>query len=110
MDKSYGELYDEELNAHIEQLEQAIGIMTTFKPTMEVDINHPVDMVLEVSNHIVGMKQRIAELETENCKIKQEAIISITALTNRCAELSIELTELREVTRPMTVHAEGWTP
>ena len=56
MSKSYGELYDEEINAHIEQLVQAICIMATFKPTMEMDINHPVDMALEVSNHITGKK------------------------------------------------------
>ena len=68
------------------------------------------DVINNLADEIDRLCTRIAELEAENCKIKQEAIISITAFTNRCAELSIELTELREVTRPMTVHAEGWTP
>lgn len=49
-----------ELEARITELSQAVGLITTLKPTMVMDANHPLDMVREVAEHVTA---RIAELE-----------------------------------------------
>ena len=54
--------YKQEL-ARIAELSQAVGLITTLKPTMVMDANHPFDMVREVAEHVIA---RIAELEAEN--------------------------------------------
>ena len=46
----------------IAELSQAVGLITTMKPTMVMDANHPLDMVREVAEHVTA---RIAELEAE---------------------------------------------
>ncbi len=48
------------LKARIAELSQAVGLITTLKPTMVMDANHPLDMVREVAEHVTA---RIAELE-----------------------------------------------
>jgi|WetSurMetagenome_2_1015567.scaffolds.fasta_scaffold178668_1 hypothetical protein len=60
------------LQKRIDELIQSVGIMATFKPTMEININKPVDMALEVSNYIVGLNQRISALEAECDALKAE--------------------------------------
>ena len=50
------------LHARIAELSQAVGLITTLKPTMVMDANHPLDMVREVAEHVTA---RIAELEAE---------------------------------------------
>jgi hypothetical protein len=59
------------LQKRIDELIQSVGIMATFKPTMEMNINKPVDMALEVSNYIVGLNQRISALEAECDALKE---------------------------------------
>jgi len=44
----------------IAELSQAVGLITTLKPTMVMDANHPLDMVREVAEHVTA---RIAKLE-----------------------------------------------
>lgn len=44
---------DTELN----RLRQAIGLMTTIKPDMEVDVSDPVGMALEVVKHVEQLKR-----------------------------------------------------
>jgi len=51
--------YKQEL-ARIAEFSQAVGLITTMKPTMVMDANHPLDMVREVGEHVTA---RIAELE-----------------------------------------------
>ena len=46
----------------IAELSQAVGLITTLKPTMVMDANHPLDMVREVAEHVTA---RIAELEKD---------------------------------------------
>jgi hypothetical protein len=36
----------------IAELSQAVGLITTMKPTMVMDANHPLDMVREVGEHV----------------------------------------------------------
>ena len=59
--------YKQEL-ARIAELSQAVGLITTLKPTMVMDANHPFDMVREVAEHVIA---RIAELEAENERLSQ---------------------------------------
>ena len=61
---------EDELNARIAQLEaernklaEAVGLMTTLKPTMVVDSAHPVEMALEVSEYITQLTAERNELE-----------------------------------------------
>ena len=52
------------LESRIAELSQAVGLITTLKPTMVMDTEHPLDMVREVAEHVTA---RIAELEAEKC-------------------------------------------
>ena len=52
----------------IAELSQAVGLITTLKPTMVMDANHPLDMVREVGEHVTA---RIAELEAENNRLAE---------------------------------------
>lgn len=46
--------------ARIAELSQAVGLITTLKPTMVMDVDHPLDMAKEVEAYVTA---RIAELE-----------------------------------------------
>ena len=48
------------LTDYISELSQAVGLITTLKPTMEMDADHPLDMAKEVEAYVTA---RIAELE-----------------------------------------------
>lgn len=48
--------------ARIAELSQALGLITTLKPTMVMDADHPLDMAKEVVEYATA---RIAELEAE---------------------------------------------
>ena len=51
---------NDRLEARIAELSQAVGLITTLKPTMLMDTEHPLDMAKEVAEHVTA---RIAELE-----------------------------------------------
>ena len=51
------------LESRIAELSQAVGLITTLKPTMVMDVDHPLDMAKEVEAYVTA---RIAELEGEN--------------------------------------------
>ncbi len=51
---------EDALNKRIAELSQAIGLVTTLKPTMVMDVDHPLDMAKEVVEHVTA---HIAELE-----------------------------------------------
>ena len=53
---------EDELNKRIAELSQAVGLITTLKPTMVMDTEHPLDMAKEVAEYV---NNRIAELEAE---------------------------------------------
>jgi len=72
------------LQKRIDELIQSVGIMATFKPTMEMNINKPVDMALEVSNYIVGLNQHISELETELAALKAENADLKQEMSDKC--------------------------
>jgi len=75
----------------IAELSQAVGLITTMKPTMVMDANHPLDMVREVAEHVTA---RIAELEAELTELKErfditdgllnQATVSIGAVIACC--------------------------
>lgn len=48
--------------ARIAELSQAVGLITTLKPTMVMDVDHPLDMAKEVEAYVTAS---IAELEAE---------------------------------------------
>ena len=54
------EKINKELRARISELSQAVGLITTLKPTMVMDTEHPLDMAKEVAEYVTA---RIAELE-----------------------------------------------
>lgn len=51
---------EDALHARIDELAQAVGLITTLKPTMVMDVDHPLDMAKEVAEYVTA---RIAELE-----------------------------------------------
>ena len=53
---------EDALNKRIAELSQAVGLITTLKPTMVMDTEHPLDMAKEVAEYV---NNRIAELEAE---------------------------------------------
>jgi len=53
---------EDELRARIAELSQAVGLITTLKPTMVMDADHPLEMAKEVAEYV---NARIAELEAE---------------------------------------------
>ena len=75
------EKINKELRARISELSQAVGLITTLKPTMVMDADHPLDMAKEVEAYVTAridelteyigsqmadvytLKARIAELE-----------------------------------------------
>ncbi|MFA5436304.1 MAG: hypothetical protein WC372_09745 [Candidatus Neomarinimicrobiota bacterium] len=54
--------------ARIAELSQAVGLITTLKPTMVMDVDHPLDMAKEVEAYVTA---RIAELEKENLELRK---------------------------------------
>ena len=53
---------EDALRLRIAELSQAVGLITTLKPTMVMDTEHPLDMAKEVAEYVTV---RIAELEAE---------------------------------------------
>ena len=54
---------EDELQKRIAELSQAVGLITTLKPTMVMDADHPLEMAKEVAEYVTA---RIAELEAES--------------------------------------------
>ena len=52
------DFYEEigELKEEIEQLRHAVGVMTTIKPDMEIDVRDPVGMALQVVEHVEQLR------------------------------------------------------
>lgn len=59
---------EDALNKRVAELSQAVGLITTLKPTMLMDTEHPLDMAKEVAEYVTA---RIAELEAEKeCEMR----------------------------------------
>lgn len=58
---------EDALTARIAELEEAVGLITTLKPTMVMDTEHPLDMAKEVAEYVTA---RIAELEADSVQIQ----------------------------------------
>lgn len=56
------------LKRRIAELSRALGLITTLKPTMVMDADHPLDMAKEVVEYV---NTRIAELEAKIDMLKQ---------------------------------------
>ncbi len=69
--------------ARIAELSQAVGLITTLKPTMVMDTDHPLDMAKEVAEYV---NTRIAELEAEVTKCHELQ----DSYCDRIAELEAE--------------------
>ena len=67
MEVTKGHELQDELTARIAELYPAVGLMTTLKPTMVMDAEHPLEMAIEVVEHVTA---RIAELEAEVTELK----------------------------------------
>ena len=65
---------EDALNARIAELSQAVGLITTLKPTMVMDADHPLEMAKEVAEYVTA---RIAELE-ERLELCESALVSMT--------------------------------
>ena len=72
---------EDALRLRIAELSQAVGLITTLKPTMVMDTEHPLDMAKEVAEYVTAriaelewqeLTARIAELEAENAALKAE--------------------------------------
>ena len=59
---------EDDLIARIAELSQAVGLITTLKPTMVMDADHPLEMAKEVAEYV---NNRIAELEKDNAEFRQ---------------------------------------
>jgi len=70
MEVTKGHELQDELTARIAELYPAVGLMTTLKPTMVMDAEHPLEMAIEVVEHVTA---RIAELEAEVTVRKEHA-------------------------------------
>ena len=84
------EKINKELRARISELSQAVGLITTLKPTMVMDTEHPLEMAKEVAEYVTA---RIAELE-EIDKLRSESISTLNQ-ANANNEDEIELLEKR---------------
>lgn len=52
------EKINKELRARISELSQAVGLITTLKPTMVMDTEHPLDMAKEVAEYVEGLEAK----------------------------------------------------
>ena len=87
---------EDALHARIAELSQAVGLITTLKPTMVMDANHPLDMVREVGEHVTA---RIAELEAENnrlAELLQNALSSVEIATDLGNKRWVALNDIYE--------------
>jgi rubrerythrin len=66
-----------QLEAERNKLAEAVGLMTTLKPTMVVDSAHPVEMALEVSEYITQLTSENEKLTLENRSLNYQLNASI---------------------------------
>ena len=68
--------YKQEL-ARIAEFSQAVGLITTLKPTMVMDPEHPLDMAKEAAEYvtvrIAELEAHIAELEAHIAELEEAA-------------------------------------
>lgn len=91
------------LNARIAELSQAVGLITTLKPTMVMDANHPLDMAKEVVEYV---NTRITELEAEVTKCHELQ----DSYCDRIAELEGLVDKLIEAGDAMCSAYPMWIP
>ena len=60
---AYSEI--ERLRAEVEPLRIALGLLTTIKPTMEIDIADPVGMAQQIASHVADEIERLRRLLRE---------------------------------------------
>jgi polyhydroxyalkanoate synthesis regulator phasin len=62
-------MIDEKLEAEITTLREAIGLMTTAKPDMVMDVDDPIGMAHQVVKEADTLRARVKELEREVQKL-----------------------------------------
>ena len=92
------------LESRIAELAQAVGLITTLKPTMVMDTEHPLDMAKEVAEYV---NARIAELERDKKALRgieenlREHIdigtLQLSVESARIAELKAYIDQLIEI-------------
>ena len=90
----------ERLRGEATQLRQAVGVLTTLHPTMEIDVNNPVQMALEIVSYVT--ESRAAEIERLRGQV-EEAAIHIPA------HAAITIEQLRRLLRDgLTSNVPEW--
>ena len=87
---------EDALNKRIAELSQALGLITTLKPTMVMDTDHPLDMAKEVAEYVSTI---ITNTQQANRGLIANYVYELdenAKLTARIAELEGELAELKE--------------
>lgn len=79
------------------KLAEAVGLMTTLKPTMVVDSAHPVEMALEVSEYITQLTAERDELREQLAA--QETISEIQQMALQDKNVDISMTEANSLLR-----------
>ena len=76
-----------ELRRELAEAQQAIGLLTTLNPTMQIDILHPVDMAYQIVDHVKG---ELAEAQSKALRYDLDR----AGIDHRDAE-AVELVECR---------------
>ena len=77
----------------IAELSEAIGLLTTLKPDMEIDANSPVNMAAQIVAHVDA---RIAELEAES----KARLTDASTAWDLCETLRARIAELEAALKP----------
>ena len=95
MEVTKGHELQDALTARIAELSPAVGLMTTLKPTMVMDAEHPLEMAIEVVEHVTA---RIAELEAGLISAgKQQGLYLQELMDLRAAQRWIPVSEKPKV-------------
>ena len=54
-----------EIETELIELRQAVGLATTMHPTLVMDSEHPLDMMLEIVAHVDSIKDELAEAQRQ---------------------------------------------
>ena len=85
-----------QMHARIAELSQAVGLITTLKPTMVMDADHPLDMAKEVVEYVSTI---ITNTQQANRGLGANYVYELdenAKLTTRIAELEVFIDQLIE--------------
>lgn len=88
----------------IEQLQQAVGLLTTLHPTMEMDVERPLEMAQKIERHVTEEKADDQKMANSIIREHSERIEELKA---RNREL-VKENKLHK--RTLELHSDGWGP